>query len=137
MDIDLTDGEASPPKRYAGLKPAWTKETRPTGGRPLGARNKLSERFLEDLQQDWAKHGRGVIERAREKDPVGYLKVIAQLVPREDKMVVLAREVSALTVNDARHLLALIDEAESSEAKTIGLPAEPLPGTGNITPHAE
>ena len=52
-------------------------------GRPLGARNKLGERFLEDLHRDWQEHGAQVIETVRENDPSTYLKVVAGLMPRD------------------------------------------------------
>jgi Family of unknown function (DUF5681) len=52
-------------------------------GRPVGSRNKLNEKFILALHDDFAKHGRGVIERVREQRPDVYLKVIASILPRE------------------------------------------------------
>lgn len=52
-------------------------------GRPVGSRNKLNERFLLALHDDFAKHGPEVIERVREQRPDVYLKVIASILPRE------------------------------------------------------
>ena len=51
------------------------------GGRPRGARSKLSEGFLDALQADFERHGAGVIETVRQKDPTAYLKVVANLMP--------------------------------------------------------
>jgi hypothetical protein len=51
------------------------------GGRPRGARSKLSEGFLDALQTDFEQHGAGVIETVRQKDPTAYLKVVANLMP--------------------------------------------------------
>jgi hypothetical protein len=51
------------------------------GGRPRGARSKLSEGFLDALQADFEQHGAGVIETVRQKDPTAYLKVVANLMP--------------------------------------------------------
>ena len=48
-------------------------------GRPKGARNRLGERFLHDLHQDWQVHGPGVLARVREEEPGTYLRVIAAL----------------------------------------------------------
>lgn len=52
------------------------------GGRPRGARNKLSEDFLEALAGDFQAHGCAVIERVREEYPHYYLKVVATLMPK-------------------------------------------------------
>ncbi len=52
-------------------------------GRPVGARNRLAETFLEDLYRDWQEHGAQTIETVRENDPGAYLKIVAGLNPRE------------------------------------------------------
>ena len=52
-------------------------------GRPVGARNRLAETFLEDLYRDWREHGAQSIETVRENDPSTYLKIVAGLIPRE------------------------------------------------------
>jgi hypothetical protein len=53
------------------------------GGRPVGARNRLQGRFLNALAADFEEFGRAAIVRARELDPLGYIRLIAQLMPRE------------------------------------------------------
>ena len=52
-------------------------------GRPVGSRNKLNEKFIAALYQDFLEHGTKVIEEVREKRPEIYLKVIASILPRE------------------------------------------------------
>ena len=54
-------------------------------GRPKGSKNKISEKFLENLQDNWEKHGIGALEKAAENDPMQYVKMVASLVPRELK----------------------------------------------------
>ena len=54
-------------------------------GRPKGAKNKVSEKFLENLQDNWEKHGVNALEKAAENDPMQYVKMVASLVPRELK----------------------------------------------------
>jgi hypothetical protein len=51
------------------------------GGRPRGARSKLSERFLNALQADFEQHGPDVIAKVRIEKPDVYLKVVANLMP--------------------------------------------------------
>ena len=52
-------------------------------GRPLGSRNRLSEKFILALHDDFEEHGSAVIAQVRQERPEIYLKVIASLVPRE------------------------------------------------------
>ena len=52
-------------------------------GRPLGSKVRLSEKFLTELGKDFNKHGPEVIQQVRKNSPETYLRVIAQLVPKE------------------------------------------------------
>lgn len=52
-------------------------------GRPKGSRSKLTEAFLTALAEDFEDHGQEAIEQARGKDPMGYVRTIAALCPRE------------------------------------------------------
>lgn len=52
-------------------------------GRPKGSRNKLSEDFIEALSNDFAAHGKEVVEKVRIDRPSEYLKVCAGLLPRD------------------------------------------------------
>jgi hypothetical protein len=54
-----------------------------SGGRPRGARNKLSRKFLEDLIKDWEENGAKAIKLMRMEDPASYCRMFASLVPRE------------------------------------------------------
>jgi hypothetical protein len=55
-------------------------------GRPVGARVRLTQRFVEDLQRDWVQHGPAVISELRETNPAAYLNAILALVPKELKL---------------------------------------------------
>jgi hypothetical protein len=52
-------------------------------GRPVGNRNKLNEKFILALHDDFVEHGAAVIEKVRKTKPEIYLKVIASILPRE------------------------------------------------------
>jgi hypothetical protein len=52
-------------------------------GRPKGAKNRLGERYLCDLEEAWKEHGAEVIRSVIESDPATFLKVVASLVPKE------------------------------------------------------
>jgi hypothetical protein len=53
------------------------------GGRPVGARTKLGEAFIEALHNDFTEHGVGAIQKVRDEKPDQYLKVIASLLPKD------------------------------------------------------
>ncbi len=50
-------------------------------GRPKGSRNKLTESFLDALHSDFQAHGAAAIEAARVENPLGYIRVVAGLMP--------------------------------------------------------
>ncbi len=52
-------------------------------GRPKGSKNKITKAFLKALTEDFAEHGVEVIKLLREKDPGLYLRIVAQLIPKD------------------------------------------------------
>lgn len=64
------------------------------GGRPLGSRNRLQAGFLHALADDFAKYGKGAIEHARRIDPMGYVKTIAALMPKQFEQTTPLEELS-------------------------------------------
>jgi hypothetical protein len=68
----------------AHLRPPWQPgQSGNPAGRPKGIRNKLEERFLDDLLKSWEQCGEEALAAAAEKDPVGYVKVAASLMPKK------------------------------------------------------
>lgn len=53
------------------------------GGMAKGTRQKLNGDFVRALSKDFDSHGVEAIERARLEDPMGYVKVIASLLPKQ------------------------------------------------------
>jgi hypothetical protein len=77
-------------------------------GRPIGARNNLSQSFLNALLADWEAHGREALAAARLADPATYCMIVVRLLPRETNLEVSASQ-------------ALLDALKAIS------PAEPLP----------
>lgn len=65
------------------LKPWKPGQTGNPGGKPVGARNKLTTLFLTVLVNDFEKHGEAAIVKCREERPEAYIKAIAALMPKE------------------------------------------------------
>lgn len=52
-------------------------------GKPPGAKNKISEKFISALTADFEQHGETVIAQVRTDKPEQYLKIVADLVPKD------------------------------------------------------
>jgi hypothetical protein len=97
------------------------------GGNRHHTRHLLNHRFLQALLLDFDAHGREAIEKCRKQSALGYVKVLAHLVPREMKVeqsqIVksMSDEELEATIEYIRSILA----AQAGEgAKVIEGPAE-------------
>ena len=59
------------------------------GGRPAGKRNLLAEEFYRDLFEVWESKGRGALEQLIEKDPGGFVKLVASVMPKQARSSIL------------------------------------------------
>ncbi len=57
-------------------------------GRPKGSRNKLGEKFLAALCDDFDEHGVTAIQRVREENPSAYVKICASIIPKQMQLEV-------------------------------------------------
>lgn len=53
------------------------------GGRPKGARSQLAETFLRVLKSSFDNGGAEAVERVKKEDPATYIKIVANLLPRQ------------------------------------------------------
>ena len=76
-----------PPRKKpptAHLRPQWRPGVSGNpGGRPLGARARMSEKFLAEVQKYFELEGPALIARVGEEQPAILLQVIAKLLPRD------------------------------------------------------
>jgi len=92
------------------------------GGKPKGARNRLQGAFLNALADDFEEHGKKAIVDAREKDPMGYVKAVAALMP---KQVEQSQPLDDLTDAELLAGIALLRSRLAGEAgKGMGAPTE-------------
>ena len=52
-------------------------------GRPVGARGRFSQQFIEDMRASWERHGATVMDRVAVEYPDRYLSIAAHLIPKE------------------------------------------------------
>jgi hypothetical protein len=85
----LSDGRE---KKLRNLKPFKPGQSGNPKGRPKGARNRLGTQFLEALEADFNQFGSDAIALVREKKPEVYMRVVADLLPKEANINVEAGE---------------------------------------------
>jgi hypothetical protein len=85
------------------------------GGRRAGARNKLQTAFLEDLANEWAEHGRGVIRIVRLEKPVEFMKAIIAVLPKE--LVLEQNMLADMSDEDIAAYLAILQRAQMKKEK--------------------
>lgn len=120
---ETTDENKRPPHLF---KPGQSGNP---AGRPLGARHKLGEAFIEALREDFEKEGKAAIVKVRTEKPDAYLKVIASLLPKDvnlsgsldlgdtDDML----ELDDATLNDIiRTQLAAVEGERRAKAEAAG-----------------
>jgi Family of unknown function (DUF5681) len=82
-DGDLTPSPAYTKERVAGLKPAWEPgQSGNPAGRPVGARTKLSEAFLQAFYETWEKHGVAALEWVAKNDQATFVRCAAAIIPK-------------------------------------------------------
>jgi hypothetical protein len=70
------------PRRVNGRM--WTPgQSGNPAGRPIGARGRFSQQFVEDMRASWERHGATVMDRVAAEYPDRYLGIAAHLVPKE------------------------------------------------------
>ena len=57
-------------------------------GRHTKARDRLTSKFITELDRDWRKNGADAIAAARIADPLGYVAVVARLLPKDTQVSV-------------------------------------------------
>lgn len=96
------------------------------GGKPKHSRNRLQGAFLLRLADDFEEHGKAAIVAAREKDPVGYIKAIASLMP---KQVEQSQPLDDLTDAELTAGIALLRSRLSGDA---GKGTDPAPDPATV-----
>src|SRR5262245_55372913 len=108
-------------------------------GRLRGSRNKLSEEVICALLRDFRKHGEKAIAKVRCEQPGIYLKVLALLIPRQDKLEH-TNTIKTMTDEELESAIAFLQEMMAAQAvgsaHLVEMKAEPaaLPAPGGHAP---
>jgi len=98
-------------------------------------RRRVNEAFLEGLLEEFHKNGAQIIHRAGQENPATFLKVLAQLVPRELSVEHSASILGKLSDEQLGAMIAALDQQiqealareNGEKAKVIEAVAEPTP----------
>src|SRR6478736_8308127 len=88
-DVTASKERQLAPLREHAFKPGQSGNPQ---GRPKGARNRLGTQFLEALEADFNQFGPQAIALVREKKPEVYMRVVADLLPKEANINIEAGE---------------------------------------------
>src|SRR5262249_47328468 len=108
-------------------------------GRLRGSRNRLSEEVICALLRDFRKHGEKAIAKVRCDQPGIYLKVLALLIPRQDKLEH-TNTIKTMTNEELESAIAFLREMMAAQAvgsrHLVEQEAEPAgpPGPGGQSP---
>ncbi len=99
-------------------------------GRPLGSRNKLEESFLTALHQDFDAFGKQALEQARLADPTGYIRVVAQLMPKHSEKTI---KHDVANLSDAELIALVRDTRDQLRGPTsLGSPGDTAKGKAQL-----
>jgi uncharacterized protein DUF5681 len=84
-------------------------------GRLRGSRNKLSEEVICALLRDFREHGQKAIAKVRRDQPGVYLKVLALLIPRQDKLEH-TNTIKTMTDDEIESAIAILNEMMAAQA---------------------
>lgn len=80
---------ASTPTGKPWLKPPYQPgQSGNPAGRKMGSRQKLTEKFIDDLADHYEREGAKAILRVAEENPVAYLQIICRLLPKDITLTV-------------------------------------------------
>ena len=107
-------------------------------GRPKGSRDAITKAFVDDLTKDWREHGAEALEQARKERPAEYVRMVANLLPKEatvqlnmqsqvgqarlEAMRAMSARLKAPDANQIDHKPKIIDGEAREIEKTPALP---------------
>ena len=79
-------------------------------GRPRGSRSRLAEAVIEEVMDDFRKHGAGVVREVRESHPQVYLQIVSRLLPQNVAIEIDARK--SITEFSSEELAQMLQKDE-------------------------
>ena len=116
-EADAMDAETRARQQRGIVEHAWKPgQSGNPAGRPVGSRNKLSDKFCADLLEHWQEHGVEAMDAALKKDPAAYLRVVASMMPKDVKFTA---DTSEVFLDVLREMTAARKRRAGDSAKVI------------------
>jgi hypothetical protein len=85
-----------------------------TAGRPVGTRNRFSEKFVNDVAAVWDKHGAGVLERMIRNEPARFAELCGRLIPKDVQVSLSARMPGGLEPDDWQATMEVLQAVKTA-----------------------
>ena len=90
--------------RRSGLTPWQPGQSGNPAGRYLGSRQKLTEKFINDLSEFYEQEGAALIRRLADENPAALIQVVARLLPKESHIEISAGSSLDLTAEQRERI---------------------------------
>lgn len=98
---------------WQNLIPFQPRQLGNPGGKPLGARNRLSSAFVDALAADFEQYGQAAIVACREHTSARYLAIIASVVPKKLTLEP-AGALGELSDDELHRIIGLLDQVSAA-----------------------
>ena len=96
----------------------------------MGSRQKLSEKFIDDLADHYEREGAAIVSRVADENPVAYLQIICRLLPKDISLTVNQDHSSSLPPDQLKRIaeawLVSQQDDEALESESVVLSGEPV-----------
>ena len=136
--MKIPDAASTPPRR-PHLAPPFPKGVSGNpAGRPMHSRQKLTEKFIDDLSKFYEIEGASLIKRVADEQPAMLLQVVARLLPKDISLNVSGSIETELTVDQRTRiaeawLMGQSDRLSAIEGEAVRCDAA-LPGPDGDEP---
>lgn len=120
----MSDADKTTPKQQKRVigRPFKPGQSGNPEGRPIGARSKFAQAFVEAFARDFAEHGKEVIEKVRIEDASTYLRTACTILPRiftlDDETLGAIKDLANSMPFDAIRYRSQAYQGESEQPKT-------------------
>lgn len=120
-------GTSTPAGRSNLLAPWKPGQSGNPNGRYLGSRQKLTEKFINDLSAFYEQEGAALIKRLADENPAALIQVVARLLPKESHIEISAGSSLDLTTEQRERIAEswLVSQTDDDAIEGIAVRIEP------------
>jgi hypothetical protein len=96
-------------------------------GRPIGARHRFSEAFIEAFEETWAKYGTAALQKVARDDPSTFVRAAIALIPKQVGLEIESKPIYVISdapISD-EEWVAKYCEGDAGIAPPLPLPIAP------------